>query len=111
MCRRSSARSTPTAWSSAFSPAWTRSGGHGGDCEPPRIGAVERRGVTGPAQPSTSSNGHGDAEAARRSVFGGGPDEASGEGPGGLLGGIFGGIKGFVGRGLPLDDRYERDLD
>jgi 1-acyl-sn-glycerol-3-phosphate acyltransferase len=72
---------------------------------------VERRGVTGPAQPSTSSNGHGDAEAARRSVFGGGPDEASGEGPGGLLGGVVQAITGLLSRRIPPADLDERDPD
>ena len=45
--------------------------------------------MTGQAGTTTSANGHGDAEAARRSVFGGGPDELPPEddaaGGGGLL--------------------------
>src|SRR3712207_6317076 len=63
------------------------------------------------ATPSTSTNGHGDADAARRSVFGGGPDETPSDGAGGVLGGLFEGAKALVARRIPPADLDERDPD
>jgi len=60
----------------------------------------------------TSTNGHGNAEAARRSVFGGGPDETADEpAAGGLLGALVGGVKANVCRRIPPADLDERDPD
>src|ERR671920_773988 len=61
--------------------------------------AAPGRGVT--ARTETSTNGHGDAEAARRSVFGGGPDELPEELGGGGLGALVEGVKGLVASRIP----------
>jgi 1-acyl-sn-glycerol-3-phosphate acyltransferase len=66
--------------------------------------------VTGRPQPAPSHNGHGDGDAARRSMFG----DARGErdaGGGGLAGGLFEGVKGFLARRIPPADLDERDPD
>jgi 1-acyl-sn-glycerol-3-phosphate acyltransferase len=67
--------------------------------------------VTGPARTETSTNGHGDAETARRSVFGGGPDELPEEAGGGLLGAVVEGVKGLLAGRIPPADLDERDPD
>ncbi len=60
----------------------------------------------------TSTNGHGNAEAARRTMRGDGPGEPPEEPEGGgLLGAVVGGVKGFVERRIPAADLDERDPD
>jgi 1-acyl-sn-glycerol-3-phosphate acyltransferase len=60
---------------------------------------------------ATSTNGHGSADGARRSVFGGGPGETEAADGGGLLGAVFDGVKSLVARRIPPADLDERDPD
>src|SRR4051812_14099291 len=71
---------------------------------------MSQEGVTGRPQPA-STNGHGDGEAARASLFGHGSDEADAQSAGGLLGAVAGALKGFVSSRIPAADLDERDPD
>jgi 1-acyl-sn-glycerol-3-phosphate acyltransferase len=73
---------------------------------------VEHEGVTGQPQPTASTNGHGDGDAARASLFGHGPDERGPSEPGGgVLSALAGALKGFVSSRIPPADLDERDPD
>jgi 1-acyl-sn-glycerol-3-phosphate acyltransferase len=59
----------------------------------------------------TSTNGHGSAEAARRTLRASGAEEEPGEGSGGVIGSVLGAVKGFVASRIPPADLDERDPD
>ena len=72
---------------------------------------MERRPATGTPRPAGSTNGHGDARAARRSAFGDAPGEPAPAESGGLLASLVDGVKRFVASRIPAADLDERDPD
>jgi 1-acyl-sn-glycerol-3-phosphate acyltransferase len=59
----------------------------------------------------TSTNGHGSADAARRTLRASADEDEPAEGSGGVIGSVLGAVKGFVASRIPAADLDERDPD